>query len=293
MAIGTTPSPGDTTPVAPGTGKITDPWQGSVSPAQYFLNNGGNPAMLQNFLYWMSSAPADLAKQMAGNPAQAFQMYTQGTGYDPSSKGLTQNSQGQYVNSQGAVYDSNTDPVHQAELAAQNQQWQDMFLRSPLWNRGGQLNGTATADNPTGIDPNVQNNFAHTNLTTSTNPGAVMNQGGGDRLSNRGPSSGLQNNPPPAPPNPNPNPGAPNLNTSQGPTTVQNQLKSTPALSNTGTANYNPYVAAPGAQASMPNNAVAQAGGSGQGSGGLNIGNPYNSTKPGNPYTFNTKGWNF
>lgn len=173
-----------TAPAQTSMGQVNqNPFGSGGGPIQYFIANGGNPVMAANFAQWMSAAPPELAQQFAQNPKMAFQMYTQGTGYDPSSRGLTANSQGQYVDSSGAVYNSQKDPAQQATNAGVNQQWQTMYMNSPMYNRGGQLSVPQTASNPAGIAPSVSNNLGNVSLTnppppaptTQTTPGQVSN----------------------------------------------------------------------------------------------------------------------
>lgn len=279
MATGTTPIGPGSPIMAPTGNTVADPWKGSQSPLQYYLANGGNPAMASNFLAWMQSAPSALVNQMAANPQLAFQMYTQGTGYDPASKGLTQNGQGQFVNSGGTVYSSQNDPAVQADLAAQNQQWQDHYMNSPYYNNGGQLNGQATAQNPSGINPSIQNTVQQV-PTMAPKPATNPTTGGTTQTPFEQSQQGQNPYQAPAPTTVQPNNTAPVTNA---------VTKSTPALSGTGTANYTPNIPQPGTGAAAGQQGT---GAVNQGAGGLKVGNPYNSSGGSNPYQLNVRGWN-
>lgn len=107
-----------------------------MTPAQYYLANGGNPALISQFLNMLSSMPGDIS----GDPAKAFAAWKQGAS-DPARQGLTYNGS-QWVNAQGAAYNQETDPAAQAALTSNHAGWNQMFQNSQLYNNGGRLNVT-------------------------------------------------------------------------------------------------------------------------------------------------------
>jgi hypothetical protein len=179
--------PGTAIPTAPAAtpaGGVYNPWGTAQSPLQYFLANGGNPVMSQQFLYYLSSLPSQLQSQVAANPAQAMQLFVQGV-QDPSKQGLSWNGSN-WVDSSGQAYDSTKDPVYQAQQQAQADQWNQMFQNSPLWNSGGQMNinglNVGNPANPETVTPTSGNMGPKVLTPGSTTPANPVTQAGGDRL---------------------------------------------------------------------------------------------------------------
>lgn len=272
-------------------------WGSAQSPLQYFMANGGNPALSQQYLSYLSALPPALAQQVAANPAQGFALWKQGVGTNPESQGLTFQN-GQYVNAQGQAYDRNTDPAAQADMANQSNQWNQMIQNSSLYNNGGRANvqtaanpygyvnqGTVTAHggiNPMNVAPVAATTGGNGSKlpgplappTQGTQPGSTQNTGTGG-----GSGTGNGQLPPPASPPPVSNGGAV-VNTN----TKDNQL------SQTGAAQYTQPVQQANNQPGNP------AGGNAYSSGGSV--NPYSgvgASLRANPYRLNTNGsgWNF
>lgn len=264
---------GTGTPLTPG---VQAPLvQGPQSPLQYFMANGGNPALSQQYLSYLSALPPALAQQVAANPAQGFALWKQGVGTNPDSQGLTFQN-GQYVNAQGQAYNRATDPADQADQAAQSQQWNTMIQNSPLYNNGGKANVNGAYANQGTVTP--YGGLTPTTLTPGVTPTTPAQTGNG-RLTGPGTPAA------PAPaPTTNPPPAAP-VTSTQDPNAVakSNQLTAT------GAAQYTQPYQQTNTQPGNPGAPVSNSGASG----GVNPYSGVGSALRANPYRLNTNnGWN-